>query len=80
MISIERHRNLAVDQDADAVQALEGDVGRLAGDGLAQHLLRALLVALVGRAKAHLDIRVAASTNSAAICLLVSSNSSPYGY
>src|SRR6185436_9754618 len=45
-----------VDKNADAVEALEADVGHLAGDGLAQHALGAVLVGLVRRAHRYLDV------------------------
>ena len=56
-VAVEFGRNVLVDQHADAVQALEGHVGHLVGDRLAQHLLGAFFVGIIRRAQRYLDVR-----------------------
>ena len=55
---VERLGDVAVGQDALTVEALEGDVGQLAGDGVAQHLLGGVLVLLGRLGELHLDVRI----------------------
>ncbi len=55
---VQRLGEITIDEDANAVEALEGDVRHLLGDGLAQHLLRGFLVGIVGGAERHLDVRI----------------------
>ena len=56
-VFVERRRDVLVNQHADAVQALEGDVRHLIGDSLAQHALGGVFIGFIRRAHGHLDVR-----------------------